>query len=118
MQILSGSGAEIVLILALILILLGSRKLPALAKGLSHGLFEFRKAIDNESAEAGRSLGGIYGKQATEALTPDNQVAELYDPAVLQNDLHPHKGGSALPGLLLKFFMRLRGVLRFSRASS
>jgi sec-independent protein translocase protein TatA len=78
-------GWEIVLLLAL-LILFGSKKLPELAKGLGQGLFEFRKRIDDESTEAGRSIGGIYGKHAGEALTPDNQVAELYDPAVLEND--------------------------------
>ena len=40
--------------------------------------------LDEEASEAGRSVGGIYGKPAAEALTPDSQVAELYDPAVLQ----------------------------------
>ena len=35
------------------------------------------------ASDAGRSVGGIYGKAAAQALTPDNQVAELYDPAVL-----------------------------------
>src|SRR6266436_88021 len=79
-------SSEIVLILALILILFGSKKLPDLAKGLGRGLFEFRKHIDDESIEAGRSLGGIYGKAAAEALTPDNQVAELYDPAAPQDE--------------------------------
>ena len=37
--------------------------------------------MDDEAGEAGRSIGGIYGKPAAQALTPDNQVAELYDPA-------------------------------------
>ena len=30
----------------------------------------------------GKSLGEIHGKAAADALTPDNQIAELYDPAV------------------------------------
>jgi sec-independent protein translocase protein TatA len=79
-------GGEILLLLALFLILLGAKKLPELGKGLSDGIFKFGKAVDDESAEAGRSLGGIYGKPAAEALTVDNEVAELYDPAVFQND--------------------------------
>ena len=37
-------GGEIVLILALVLILFGARKLPELAKGLGQGIKEFKKA--------------------------------------------------------------------------
>jgi sec-independent protein translocase protein TatA len=94
MLALSGLGqGEIVLILAVVLILFGARRLPELGRGLSVGLFEFRRAtrevtdeIDEAASEAGRSVGGIYGRPAAEALTPDNHVAELYDPAVLQGD--------------------------------
>jgi sec-independent protein translocase protein TatA len=86
-------GGEIILILALVLILLGAKKLPELSRGLGQGLFEFRKAtkkvadeIDDEVSEAGRSVGGIYGKPAAQALTPDNQVAEIYKPAVFETE--------------------------------
>lgn len=79
-------GVEIILILALLVILFGAKKLPEIAKGLGQGLFEFRKAIDDEATEAGRSLGGIYGKPAAQALTSDNQVAELYKPAALDKE--------------------------------
>src|SRR2546423_5913130 len=95
-------GWEIILILALVLILFGSRKLPELTKGLGRGLFEFRKRIDDESAEADRILGGIYGKPAAEAITTDNQVAELYDPAVLDKELPPHKRSNTFLKLLSK----------------
>ena len=37
-------GGEIILILALVLILFGARKLPELAKGLGQGIKEFKKA--------------------------------------------------------------------------
>ncbi len=37
-------GWEIVLILAVVLILFGSKKLPELAKGLGQGIKEFKKA--------------------------------------------------------------------------
>jgi sec-independent protein translocase protein TatA len=112
-----GSG-EIILILALLLILIGAKKLPELAKGLGQGLFEFRKRVDDEATEAGRSLGGIYGKPATEALTHDNQVAELYDPAVLQKDSKPHNRSNALLSLFRRFVMRLRRLLRPKRSAS
>lgn len=37
-------GWEIVLILAVVLVLFGARKLPELAKGLGQGIREFKKA--------------------------------------------------------------------------
>ena len=105
-------GAEIILILALVLILFGVKKLPDLAKGLRQGLFDFRKAVDDEATEAGRSLGGIYGRPAAEALTPENNVAELYDPAVLQNNSKPEKRRNVLLQLFMKLCMRLRRLFR------
>ena len=44
-------GGEIVLILALVLILFGARKLPELAKGLGQGIKEFKKATREVSDE-------------------------------------------------------------------
>ena len=89
-------GWEIVLILAVLLILIAARRLPDLRRGLGEGLREFLKVtrslqqdLDERASDAGKSLGGIYGKPAHEALTADNQTAELYDPAVLrQNKTH------------------------------
>lgn len=58
-------GSEIILILALVLILFGAKKLPELAKGLGQGIKEFKKAtrevtdevqnaVDDTSAPAKR----------------------------------------------------------------
>ena len=87
-------GGEVILVLALIVILLGAKKLPEIARRLGEGFFEFRKhlgglskELDQEAHDAGESLGGICGKPARQALTPDNQTAELYNPAVFHN---PH----------------------------
>jgi len=77
-------GWELVLILAVLLILVGAKKLPDIMRGMRNGLSEFRKAVDHEAHDAGKSAGGIFGKPAAEALTPDNQTAELYDPAVFR----------------------------------
>ena len=49
-------GWEIVLILAVVLILFGAKKLPELAKGLGHGIKEFKKAtreVTDEIQNAG-----------------------------------------------------------------
>ena len=42
-------GGEIILILALVLILFGAKRLPELAKGLGQGIKEFKKATHSAS---------------------------------------------------------------------
>src|SRR3954454_3390412 len=54
--IFSLSGSEILLILALILILFGARKLPELAKGLGQGIKEFKKATREVTDEIHASV--------------------------------------------------------------
>jgi TatA/E family protein of Tat protein translocase len=83
-------GWEAILMLAVVLILFGARKLPGIARGMREGFSQFRKSLgdlskgfDQQAHDAGQSLGGIYGKPAAQALTPDNRIAELYDPAAL-----------------------------------
>jgi sec-independent protein translocase protein TatA len=49
LAIFNVGGGEIVLILAIVLILFGAKKLPELAKGLGQGIREFKKATDNAS---------------------------------------------------------------------
>jgi sec-independent protein translocase protein TatA len=44
-------GGEIILILALVLILFGAKKLPELAKGLGSGIKEFKKATRDVTDE-------------------------------------------------------------------
>lgn len=76
---------ELLLVGVVFFLLFAGRKLPQLSRGLRIGLHEFRTALrqmDRGAHDAGRSAGGIFGKQAHEALTPDNRTAELYDPAV------------------------------------
>jgi sec-independent protein translocase protein TatA len=112
-------GGEIIVILALVLILVAARNWPGLGRGLRKGIFEFREAVrrltdsvDSEASEAGRSVGGIYGKRAAQALTPDNQVAELYDPAAFQAKLRPRKRRKGLRNCLRSLWHRLGHFLQ------
>lgn len=50
-QLLFISGAEIFIILIVILLLFGSKKIPEIAKGLGKGLKEFKKATDEIKKE-------------------------------------------------------------------
>ncbi|MGI8964489.1 MAG: Sec-independent protein translocase subunit TatA/TatB [Limisphaerales bacterium] len=44
-------GGEIILVLAVVLLLFGAKKLPELAKGLGHGIREFKKATNDVTEE-------------------------------------------------------------------
>jgi sec-independent protein translocase protein TatA len=49
-------GGEIILILALVLILFGAKKLPELAKGLGTGIKEFKKATREVTDEVSHAM--------------------------------------------------------------
>ena len=49
-------GGEIILILALVLILFGAKKLPELARGLGQGIKEFKKATRDVTDEIQSSM--------------------------------------------------------------
>ena len=112
-------GGEIILMLAIVLILFGAGKLPPLARGLGHGLFMFHKsakdALDEQASDAGRSLGGIYGGPAFQAVTPDNQVAELYNPDRGKEITQPPRTFKELWKRVLKFWSWLRAKLNRPR---
>src|SRR4051812_31330591 len=48
-------GWEVILILAVVLILFGAKKLPELAKGLGQGIKEFKKASNEVTSELQRA---------------------------------------------------------------
>ncbi len=69
-------GTEIILILALVLILFGAKKLPELAKGLGQGIKEFKKATRDVTDEIQNSVNdNSYtpppSKQISEASPPE-----------------------------------------------
>lgn len=49
-------GGEIIIILVLVLILFGARKLPELAKGLGQGIREFKKATREVTDEVQNAM--------------------------------------------------------------
>ena len=44
-------GLELILILAVVLLLFGGKKIPQLAKGLGEGIRNFKKSVKDEDAE-------------------------------------------------------------------
>jgi sec-independent protein translocase protein TatA len=53
------SGSEIFIILLVVLVLFGAKKIPELAKGLGKGMREFKKATDDIKKEINDSSDDI-----------------------------------------------------------
>ena len=49
MAVFGVGGWEVILILAVVIVLFGARKLPELAKGLGQGIREFKKAAKDDT---------------------------------------------------------------------
>lgn len=56
-------GSEIVLILLIVLVLFGGRKIPELMKGLGQGIKEFNNAKANIESEVKENLRDIESKK-------------------------------------------------------
>lgn len=75
-------GWEIVLILAVVLILFGAKKLPELAKGLGQGIKEFKKATNEVTSEIQRA-GEIndYQPSQVQYRAPEKTIEASTTPA-------------------------------------
>ena len=63
---------EILLVLAVILIFFGAKKLPELAKGMGQGIKEFKKATRDVNNELERAIDD----QPTQSPPPSQQITE------------------------------------------
>lgn len=73
LALFSLGGGEIILILAVILIMFGAKKLPELAKGLGQGIKEFKKATSDVTSEI---------HNAMEDNSPPRRIASSPAPTV------------------------------------
>lgn len=79
-------GWEIILILAVVLILFGAKKLPELAKGLGSGIKEFKKATREVQDEI---------TSAADEQPPQKRVAPPSAPTQAQNPNPPQNPPAA-----------------------
>jgi sec-independent protein translocase protein TatA len=68
-------GGEIILILAIVSILFGAKKLPELAKGLGQGIKEFKKATREVSDEMHHAMEETPANPPAKRLPPATSVA-------------------------------------------
>ena len=73
-------GWEVVLILAVVLILFGAKKLPELAKGLGSGIKEFKKATRDVSEEMHRAMEEDHTPPPSKQITPPADKAATDSP--------------------------------------
>jgi sec-independent protein translocase protein TatA len=69
-------GWEIVLILAVVLILFGAKKLPELAKGLGQGIKEFKKATKEVTDEVTSAMDDTPSPPTQKRLPPSTPQSE------------------------------------------
>ena len=69
-------GWEIILILAVVLILFGAKKLPELAKGLGTGIKEFKKATREVTDEIQNAGTESHSSAPKAPAVPENTAAQ------------------------------------------
>ena len=74
-------GGEIILILALVLILFGAKKLPELAKGLGSGIKEFKKATREVTDEIQTAMDDNAYQPPPRKIEPPPQQQQLPESA-------------------------------------
>lgn len=75
LEFLNMGGSEIVLILVVVLLLFGGKKLPELARGLGKGIREFKDASDGVKREIHRNINAmdLDKEEAEETVAQNNQ---------------------------------------------
>ncbi len=77
-------GWEMILILAVVLILFGAKKLPELAKGLGTGIKEFKKATQQVTSEIQNAGDDTHTPQRQ--LPPEARLAETTSPVSVSSN--------------------------------
>jgi len=72
LEFLNMGGSEIVLILVVVLLLFGGKKLPELARGLGKGIREFKDASDGVKREIHRNINAMDLDKEEETHTTAN----------------------------------------------
>jgi len=82
-------GWEVVLILAVVLVLFGAKKLPELAKGLGQGIKEFKKATREVTDEI-QSAASVDDSYSSPSAPPPRKI-ESSEPKALPTTSQPEK---------------------------
>ena len=70
------SGMELVLIVLVILLMFGGKKIPELAKGLGSGIRNFKKAIKDDEDEVVQNKSDEIEKKSETTTTEKNETKQ------------------------------------------
>ena len=70
------SGMELVLIVLVILLMFGGKKIPELAKGLGSGIKNFKKAIKDDEDEVVQNKSDEIEKKSETTTTEKNETKQ------------------------------------------
>lgn len=90
-------GPDLIVILLIILVLFGAKKLPELAKGMGQAMREFQKAKDDFSDELHKAGRGETASNDPEVRTPSATVPRIED-ASSPPAAHPDPDQTSNPG--------------------
>ena len=71
------SGMELVLIVLVILLMFGGKKIPELAKGLGSGIRNFKKAIKDDEDEVVQNKSDEIEKKSGTTTTEKNETKQV-----------------------------------------
>ena len=94
-SIMNLAGPDLIVILLIVLVLFGAKKLPELARGMGQAVKEFQKAKDEFSDELHKA-----GKTDTAAAQPNPQQAQstVAQNAPTASDMRPDPNQATPPG--------------------
>ena len=90
-------GPDLIIILLIILVLFGARKLPELARGMGQAIKEFQKAKDEFSDELHKAGQSDTAQSKPNAQPAQSTVARTDNPPTAQPDQNANQGKSSGP---------------------
>ncbi len=79
-EFLNMGGSEIMLILGVVLLLFGGKKLPELARGLGKGIRDFKDASEGVKREIHRNINSVGIVDEIDSVINDNNTGSKYHP--------------------------------------
>lgn len=79
-EFLNMGGGEIMVILAVVLLLFGGKKLPELARGLGKGIRDFKDASEGVKREIHRNINSVGIADDIDSVINDNNTSSRFHP--------------------------------------
>ncbi len=89
---LNMGGGEIMLILAVVLLLFGGKKLPELARGLGKGIRDFKDASEGVKREIHRNINSVGIVEEVDSMISDHNNNNRYHPSEPEVSEHMYAG--------------------------